>query len=295
MKLVPSRSKDDRHLAHIRSHVYLEMGFTHLVLSLTPSQTSYSALVDRFTTSLRQHRIALPNAWSFLISGGFFKPVVVFTKLISQEQAFFNVTLTNIAFVWQTYFLQVATKSCYRDGATFTGYGHLSLEGQSELNEYHWPFAPVKGANLQFTLKLNRDRLYGLPPPSLALHLEPNCGFEVLAKFSIIDFSSQLVKHYFTLLVPVIISTAILVVSVQLSNMMLLYSYSNEEWDKFKSQYHAEICENSLTARKCVTYLTASRVMTTGRYFYYCYVQIVFYSVVSLVVVKRFGCFLFTN
>lgn len=299
VKLVPSRSaREDRHSAHIRSRHYLEMGFTHLVLSLTLSggtgSGSYSALVDRFTTTLRQHRISLPSLWSLLLgTGGFFKPAVVFTKLISQEQAFFNLSLANVAFVWQTYYLTVQTKSCYRGAATFLGYGHLGLARTPELNEYHWPFSPVKGANLQFTLKLSRDNVQGAPAPSLALHLEPNCGFELLARFSLIDFSSQLVKQYFTLLVPVIISTAILVVSVQLSNMMLLYAYSGvEEWDAFKSQYHhsADGSEGSsvLSARKCVVYLSAQRVMTTGRYFYYCYVQIVFYSVLALVAVNRY-------
>ena len=298
---MPSRSaREDRHSAHISSRHYLEMGFTHLVLSLTPSggtgSGSYSVLVDRFTTTLRQHRISLPSLWSLLLgTGGFFKPAVVFTKLISQEQAFFNLSLANVAYIWQTYYLTVQTKSCYRGAATFLGYGHLGLARTPELNEYHWPFSPVKGANLQFTLKLSRDNVQGAPPPpSLQLHLEPNCGFELLARFSLIDFSSQLVKQYFTLLVPVIISTAILVVSVQLSNMMLLYAYSGvEEWDQFKSQYHHSADAGGegssvLSARKCVVYLSAQRVMTTGRYFYYCYVQIVFYSVLSLVAVNRY-------
>lgn len=287
VRLVPGLSQDDRHIAHLQSITFLNLGYTHLVLSLTPSPSSYSILIDRFTTQIRQHTIKLPYLWDFLFAGnGLFKPMVVFTKLISQEHSFFNLTLDNFDFVWKAYFIQVQTRSCYNRLSSFVGYGYLSLE-QSELNEFHWPFRPLKGSNMQFTLKLNSEHSAYGRKPSLLMHFEPNCGFEILARFSIIDFSSQLVKHYFTLLVPIIISTAILVISVQLSNMMLLYSYSNEAWDKFKSQYHVDLCEGNLANKKCIIYLKASQVMKTRRYFFYCYAQIIFYSIISLYTLKR--------
>ena len=266
------------------------MGLTHLVLSLTPSQ-SYVVLVDRFTTSIRQHVLSLPGLWSFMLKGGLFKPIPVFTTLISQDLSFFNLTLENLDFVWQSYFVQVQTKSCYQPISSFSGYSYLSLE-QQDLNEYYWPFMPIKGSHYQFTLRLNRDNVHSQVKPLLTIHLEPNCGFEVLAKFSIIDFSAQIVKHYFVLLVPIIISTAILVISVKLSNMPLLYSYSDEEWHKFKSQINVQNSKdiyegNALFNNKCILFLSTSQVMFKWRFFLYCYSQIIIYSLICLFILAR--------
>ena len=258
-----------------------------MVIELTASLSSYSILVDRFTTIIRQKSLSLPNIWSLFFMRGFFSPIVIFNKLISQEQSFFNLTFVDFDSVWQTYFLQIHTKSCYKDVSSFIGYSHLLLE-PAQLNEYFWPFMPVKGSNFQFTLRLNRPIRKLNMPVTLLLHLEPNCGYEILSQFSLIDSSAQFVKHYFTLLVPIIVSTAILVFSIQLSNVLLLYSFSSKELEKFKTDYNQAFNGNRIANKKCYIYSTTNQVMVNWRYFIYCFSQINLFTIICVIVLKRF-------
>ncbi|KAI2797700.1 GPI inositol-deacylase [Blomia tropicalis] len=288
VRLVPTNTKTDRHLAHIDSEEYIRLGYTHLVVSLKPSPSSFSILIDRFTTFLRHKSITLPNLSVGLFTGGLMKPVPIFTKLISQEQTYFNLTLENFDSIWQTYYIRMNTKSCYTKMSSFMGYSYLSLS-QQELNEYNWPFLPLKNFNLNFILKLNQ--VHQSSPtikPSLLLFLEPNCGYEMFAQFSLVNSSAQLVKHYFVLLVPLIISVAILILSVQLCNMLLLYSFSNEDLDQLKTKFGNEMADNKLVNKKCFVFMTTSQVMISGRYFLYCLVQTVFFCVLAIFILKKF-------
>lgn len=254
------------------------------MVRLKPSQTPYQILIDRYTTYVRKSTLALPSLTSSFMLGGFWNPKTVYSKLISQEQAFVNFSIENFDRIWHSFWLSVQTKSCYKSSSSFIGFAYLSLPNK-DLNEFTWPFLPEKGYTNFFKLQLN-EAILNESKASLLVYLEPNCGFEILVKFSFISAVSQILKHYFMLLVPIMISIVILLLSVQFSNVIYRFSFNDQELEKFKNLCKLNSASSNVGDNnpKCYLFMSFSEIMINYRYFTYCFLQIIVSSLISIFV-----------
>lgn len=281
MRLAPSETKIDRHFGHFDSSELRQLGYTHLVVRLRPSQSSYSILVDRYTTYVRTKETTLPTYLEF----GLWNPQPVFTKLISQEQAFFNLSLKNFVNIWDSYSVSIQAKSCYRSSSSFVGFAHLSLPN-ADLNEYIWPMNPIKGSQYHFRLQLN-EAIPANSTPSLQLYLEPNCGFEVSVKFSYIYAHAQLLRHYFMLLFPIAISIGILLLAYQFGNIPFRFSFTSTDLEKFKTLCKVNFGDVDQSNPRCCLFLSPTEMMINSRYFIYTMAHSVLSSMAAVYFTKR--------
>lgn len=287
MTLVPStRHKQDNHMGRFESADLLAAGFTHLVVRLTPTSTSsYYILIDRFTSHLRHVSVQLPSFWHSITNG--FTEQTIFTKFISQDHTAYKLSLHGLDHVWKAYSLVMKTGSCYKDNNDlFIGYGRL-LWPNRKLDEYVRPFLPIKDAKYFFDLLPNQLTLSSSSPPaSLFLYLEPKCAFELKVKFSFVYFSAQLMKHYFVLLVPTIVSTLFLVFAYQLSRGKVEYSLSSHEFSEFKEKLvEHQLSQNGKGGshgHKCFIYPKAHEMMTDWMCFASIYCMILCFQLITL-------------
>lgn len=272
MTLVPStRHKQDNHMGHFEATDLLAAGYTHLVVRLTPTSTSsYYILIDRFTSHLRHVPVKLPSLWHTISNS--FEEQTIFTKFISQDHTAYRLSLHGLDNVWMAYSLVMQTGSCYKDNnGLFIGYGRL-VWANSNLDEYIRPFFPIKGGKHFFDLLPNQlaststTTTLRLSPATLFLYLEPKCAFELKVKFSPVYFSAQLLRHYFVLLVPTIVSTLFLVLAYQLSRGKAEYSIPSHELSEFKEKLvKHELSQNGNSGHlgtKCFIYPKAHEMMT---------------------------------
>lgn len=280
-------SKWDSHVGRFDADQWLAKGFTHLIINLIPSQSSrYVLIIDRFTRSIRQRTIQMPNSLSSFQSNPFVSKLM-FSKLISQEQLYYELTLENFNNIWHSYWLVVRTTSCYQNDSKFNGFLYLNYPSNPELNEFIWPLQPIKNSLYQFGLSRHTNSLddelnVGKNRPKIYLFVEPNCGFDFQMKFSITGSIAQLLRHYFPLIVPMIISIIILILSIQFSNLCNRYTFSNSDLEKFRTF----VSRNDF-AGKCYQFQTASELMIQRHYFAYCFVQVVPASLFALFIIKQ--------
>ncbi|OTF75858.1 GPI inositol-deacylase-like protein [Euroglyphus maynei] len=279
-RLVPNfHSKWDRHVGRFDADEWLAQGFTHLIINLSPSQQSsrYAMIVDRFTKSIRQRTIEMPNP---LQRWNPFGSKLVMAKLVSQEQLYYEWTIENFNHVWHSYWMVVQTTSCYQNDSTFNGFMHLTYPSSPELDEFIWPLQPNKNSQYQFSLSRHTNNEQGRP--KIYLFLEPNCGFDFRVKFSFTGSIAQLLRHYFALIVPMTISVMILVLSIQFSNLCNRYTFSNADLARFKT-----FVKRDEFAGKCYQFQTVSELMVQRHYFAFCFVQIVPASLLALFIIQQ--------
>lgn len=278
-------SKWDRHVGQFDADEWLAQGFTHLIINLSPSQSSrYALIIDRFTKPIRQRTIEMPNPLYKLIASSPFDSKLVFAKLISQEQLYYELTIENFNNVWDSYWMVVQTTSCYQNDSTFNGFMHLTYPSNPELDEFIWPLQPHKNSQYQFSFSrhTNNVQLIGNSRPKIYLFLEPNCGFDFRVKFSFTGSIAQLLRHYFALIVPMAISVMILVLSIQFSNLCNRYTFSNADLERYKT-----FVKRDEFAGKCYQFQTASELMVQRHYFAFCFIQIVPASMLALFIIKQ--------
>lgn len=283
MKLIPSNTKVDRHLGHFIAKSLLDQGYNYLIVHLSPESSSYNIIVDKFTTHIRQRSITPPNLLMTVFNK--FEPQPVFTKLISQDYLFFELTLNNFDYIWNSYWAIIETTSCYQKNiSSFMGFIYLSYP-DSTMNEYFWPIIPNKGYKYQFALTRHKININATinNKPKILLYFDPDCSYNLSIKFTITTSIAQLLKHYFILLIPMSISILILILSIQFSNICNRYTFNNWNLEQFKNKFVQSDCYES----KCFMILKAQEIMVNYHYFTFCFVQIIFGAFVTLFLIKR--------
>ncbi|KPM06219.1 GPI inositol-deacylase-like protein, partial [Sarcoptes scabiei] len=307
MRSVPnSNVKLEQNIGYFSADELLNSNYTHLIIHLRSSQSPYTIIVDRFTTILRHRTINLPNFFETLF--GLFESKLIFSKLISQQQLFFRLSLYNFDFIWNSFWATILTTSCYHSNSSFSGFLYIDYhQNQAKMNEFQWPLKPIKGNKLEFKLTRHKTSKRGNffhkdqtvdEKIDLMLFLEPNCGFDFLIKFSLINAISQLLRHYFSLLIPMISSTLILLLCIQFSNVCYKKNTipieSRRYRNRFKIYHHLdETCpESDHLQSRSIVFLKASDIMINHHYFLFCAIIIISMAMFSLWIIQQYVCLL---
>ena len=215
IKRMPSEPHDfERRIFKAISSVFLNKGFTHLLLALSPTIEPVNIQIDRFTTAIRSKDILMPTLMQSLTM--IFSPVTVLNIAISEETTFYNLSLVGLNHIWNTYWIRVETKSCY-PSASNVGYIYFSIPWNRE-NQFQYIY-PKKGKTSQMTLKLNSPKPKDFDiskDPILYLLVDPNCSYELQLKPSISEIMGQILRHFGVVLLPIVVSILLSLLSVQI-------------------------------------------------------------------------------
>ena len=215
VKRLPSGPHDsERRVLKVISNVFLNKGFTHLLLALNPTVEAVNILIDRFTTAIRTKTILVPTLFQSLTM--ILTPVSVLNIAISEETTFYNLSLVGLNQIWNTYWIGLNTKSCY-PSASNIGYIYFSIPWNKEI-QFKYIY-PKRGQTSQMTLKLNSPKPKDFDVskhPILYLFIDPNCSYELLLKPSISEIMGQILRHFGVVLLPIIVSILLSLFSIQI-------------------------------------------------------------------------------
>ncbi|KAI1293062.1 GPI inositol-deacylase [Halotydeus destructor] len=192
----------------------LTAGYSHISVWLAPNSGPVSLITDRYATGKRNRALVLPSILqSLTISLSY---TTFLTIPVTEEAAFFNMSLIGVSQVWHTYSIRIKVTSCY-DKVSGSGSGILHFYVPWSHQDVYIKIPSVKGSRVETTLKLavpkqdpkdNRD-------PVMNLILDPDCGYTFDIRLSFYTMVAQLLRYYYPLLFPYICSILIMILSHQ--------------------------------------------------------------------------------
>ena len=209
-KLIPSDLKrSERRLFKMASSTLMNKGFSHLLISIETTTQNVNINVDRFTTALRTKEIILPSLLKSILWS-----TTLFDIYISDQATFYDLKLFGIEQIWNVYWFQLETTSCY-SSAKEKGFLYLTFPWS---NEEEFKFVtPKKDQKVKMMIKSSVSRPSSLSSnkiPHLYLTVDENCGYRLQATTSFTIIFGQLFRHFGIYLLLVIISVLIIILTM---------------------------------------------------------------------------------
>ena len=209
----------------------LEREFTHVLVSLTPTSSPVNLITERHKAASRNKRLIVNSLGELIIRTLW--PVSILNVPVSDESVYYNISLLGLEHFWQTFVVTIETGSCYpsvRESGRISSLAHFHVPWSKE--DAFTLIPSVKGSKTRMNIKLNigKERQSHFnstnssasSAPSIAFYLEPDCAYKATLSYSITNSLGQLIRFYFSLLLPFMMALTIAVLAFQ-----AVYTVSN--------------------------------------------------------------------
>lgn len=195
----------------------ISQGFSHLNVWLTPTGSGVSLTTERYASGKRNKAILLPSIFQSLTM--IFSYATILNIPVTEESSYYNLSMVGLEQVWHTYTVRVDTVTCYSTAVSSSnGLIHFHVPWSRE--DIYTKVTNEKGSRSEAVLAVNSPKPRPEDDRDVRVHLvlDPDCGYVVNIRLSVVRMLGQLVRYYSLTIVQFMIALLL----AALSNQMFL-------------------------------------------------------------------------